>query len=39
MTFGDLVRAISEATSEAATPEMDLEATDYDESFTTDDWV
>ena len=38
MTFGDLVRAISEATTEAATPEMDLEATDYDESFTTE-WM
>jgi hypothetical protein len=38
MTFGDLVRAISEATTEAATPEMDLEATDYDESFSTE-WM
>ncbi len=38
MTFGDLVRAISEATSEAVVPEMDSEATGYDESFT-DEWV
>lgn len=38
MTFGDLVRAISTATSEVAVAEMDSEATGYDESFT-DDWV
>ncbi len=38
MTFGDLVRAISGATMDVATPEMDSEATGYDESFT-DEWV
>ncbi len=38
MTFGDLVRAISDATSEVAVPEMDSEATGYDESFA-NDWV
>ena len=39
MTFGDLVRAISEATSEVTVPEINTEeATDYDEAFT-DEWV
>ena len=39
MTFGDLVRAISEATSDVTVPEIDTEeATDYDEAFT-DEWV
>ena len=38
MTFGDLVRAISGATMDVATPDMDSEATGYDESFT-DEWV
>lgn len=38
MTFGDLVRAISKGNTEVATPDMDSEATGYDESFT-DEWV